>query len=145
MRKKKGIIEQLSEQAPQYLHKQYRHITITEIEKALADMFGRIPSEDDDEVVDFIALHRTDEQVEALIVKEGSGYQKILNGYWYTIDGAGTIHTGAGGARTMYKMFMREGLSEEMAGSLIYVTTKEGVFPLNTLTVIKNQNNAGEI
>lgn len=114
------------------MKKQYQELTLTEIERAMADFYCRIPTEHEGDV-DLKAILRTPEQVQAVIDKPDSPYHKIIPGYFYQIDGEGTIHTGCGGAQLMYKMFLKEGMNEDMIEQLIYVNLDNDTVPLSAL------------
>lgn len=121
------------------MNKKYENISYSEIEKAITTFLRTVPDHDDSEVVDFHAIHRTDEQIDKIVANPYSPFHKILDGYWYHIDGNLAINTGSGGARMMYRVFLKEGLHEDMIESLIYVAYNGRDFvPLKAVNIIKN-------
>lgn len=117
------------------MKKEYQKVTISEIERVMTELFSKKLYSDEPLEEEIIVYPKTPEQVEEIIADPLSGYHKILNGYWYAVDGNMKINTGYGGAQFMYKTFLQEGMEEDMIQEIIFVYVNDAYYPLSCLNV----------
>lgn len=103
------------------INKEYKDITMEELEKAIGDLFPK-------STLTYTEL-----------------YERLLPGYYYHIDSGGgegqrsvKINTGVGGARQFLRQCEMMGLPADMAAEAIYIdTTNYGKVSLKDLKVKK--------